>query len=90
MNPDQTAPLGSSLIRVHIVCNIDYQITFTNEQADDNSCEWREKSCGLYHSISQCPEQFVCVDALHPSQQIFNYVGMIYCLPQLKPVQSSG
>ena len=24
MNLDQTAPLGSSLIWVHIVCNIDY------------------------------------------------------------------
>ena len=44
MNPDQTAPLGSSLIRDHIVCNIDRQITFTSEQADDNSHEWWEKS----------------------------------------------
>ena len=24
---------------------------------------------------------FVCVDALHPSQQFFSHVGMIPCLP---------
>ena len=26
---------------------------------------------------------FVCVDALHPSQQFFNHVGTISCVPGL-------
>ena len=30
---------------------------------------------------------FVCVDALHPSQQFLSYVGMISCLPGLSTKQ---
>ena len=37
MNPDQTAPKGSSLIWVHSICIIGYQSTFasSDKQADD-------------------------------------------------------
>ena len=41
MNPDQTAQ-GSSLILVHIVCNIGYGSTLAGERADDNYHQWRE------------------------------------------------
>ena len=30
----------------------------------------------------------VCVDALHPSQQLFSHVGMISCLPGLNQYQA--
>ena len=43
MNPDQTAPKGSSLIWVHIFCNICYQTTSADEKADDICREWRDK-----------------------------------------------
>ena len=42
MNSDQTAP-ESSLIWVHIVCNIGYLRAKTDERADDRSRDWREK-----------------------------------------------
>ena len=29
-------------------------------------------------------DKFVCFDALHPSQQFFSHVGIIFCLPMLK------
>ena len=38
MNPDQTAR-GSSLILIHIVCNIGYSSTLADERADDNCRE---------------------------------------------------
>ena len=28
--------------------------------------------------------QYVCIDALHPSQQFFSHFGVISCLPALK------
>ena len=40
MNPDQTAPKGS--VWVHIVCNLGYQSTYTEERADDYCREKRE------------------------------------------------
>ena len=40
MNPDQTAP-WSSLIWVHIVCNIGYQSTYADERAGNNCRECR-------------------------------------------------
>ena len=43
INSDQTAPKGSSLIWVHIVCNIDYQSTQTDERTDNIGREWRER-----------------------------------------------
>ena len=39
MNPDQTAPKGSSLIWVHSVYNIGYQSIYVEERADDNCHE---------------------------------------------------
>ena len=42
MNPDQTAP-NSSLIWVHIVCNLSYQSKSEDEQADDTCYERWEK-----------------------------------------------
>ena len=42
MNPDQTAPNRSSLIWVHIVCIIGYQIPTADKQADFNYCELQE------------------------------------------------
>ena len=35
MDPDQTAPNGSSVRWVHIVCNIGYLRTYAEETADD-------------------------------------------------------
>ena len=49
MNPDQTAPIGSSLIWVHVVCNIGYKITSADEIADDSHCEWQQQG---YYRIS--------------------------------------
>ena len=40
MNPDQTVPFGSSLIRVHIVCNIGYLRIYADERAKDRSRDW--------------------------------------------------
>ena len=41
MNPDQTAPFGSSsLIRVHIDCNIGYLRTQVDDRADDKNRDW--------------------------------------------------
>ena len=38
-----TAHYGSCLIRVHIICNIGYQSTHTDERADDRSRDgWDE------------------------------------------------
>ena len=37
MNPDQTAPLGSSLIWVHSVCNVGYESTQTDERSRERS-----------------------------------------------------
>ena len=34
MNPDQTAPLGSSLIWVHSMCNKDYRGEMTQDVID--------------------------------------------------------
>ena len=41
MKPDQTAPIGSSLIWVHIVCNEGDKSTYTKEdkRANSNCCE---------------------------------------------------
>ena len=39
MNPDQTAQ-GSSLILIHIVCNIGYRSTLADERADDSCHEY--------------------------------------------------
>ena len=44
MNPDQPALDGSSLIWVHIVCNICYLRALGEETADDKSHDWQEKS----------------------------------------------
>ena len=42
MNPDQTAPLGSSLIWARIACNKGCQITSADKQADSNfSDQWK-------------------------------------------------
>ena len=38
VNPDQTAPKGSSLIWVHYVCNIGYQSTQADVRVDVNCC----------------------------------------------------
>ena len=43
MNLDQTAPKRSSLIWVHIVCNIGYFNTQADERADTIYHEWQEK-----------------------------------------------
>ena len=43
MYPDQTAPNGSSLIWVHLACNIGHQSTLAEDKADDICYEWREK-----------------------------------------------
>ena len=39
MNPEETAPKGSSLLRVHSVCNVGYQTTSSDEKADNNCHE---------------------------------------------------
>ena len=44
MNPDQTAPKGSSLIWVHSVCIIGHLSTQAEERVDDKSSDWRQKS----------------------------------------------
>ena len=38
-----TMTQGNSLIWVHIVCNKGYLRTFTDENVDDKSPDWREK-----------------------------------------------
>ena len=46
MNPDQTAPKGSSQssqIWVHIVCNMVTKVHIKHERDDDNCFEWWEK-----------------------------------------------
>ena len=43
MNPDQTAPKGSNLIWVHIVCNIGHKNTKPEERADDDHHEYWQK-----------------------------------------------
>ena len=35
--------LGSSLIWLHIVCNIGYQGTYADKRADNKSCDWKER-----------------------------------------------
>ena len=37
---------------------------------------------GLIKTHTMIESLFVGVDALHPSQQFFSYVGTIYCLPE--------
>ena len=57
MNPDQTAS-KSSLIRVHIVCNISYQSKSEDKQADSTCYErWEKglkctKAPHIYHLTS--------------------------------------
>ena len=55
MNPDQTAPEGSSLIWIHIVCTIGFQSDYTDERADDNFHEWRGKGQIFFY-----PQHFTC------------------------------
>ena len=44
VDPDQTAPLWSSLIWVHTVCKIDFlNKSQAYDKADDNCCDWRFK-----------------------------------------------
>ena len=43
MNPDQTAPKGSSLIWVNIGCNKGNLSISADKRADNKSCDWREK-----------------------------------------------
>ena len=42
VNPGHTAP-ESSLIQVHIVCNICFQRTQAEEKMEEICCEWWEK-----------------------------------------------
>ena len=42
IDADQTAPSGSSLIWVHVLCNIGYESTPVDEKADDIYYKWRE------------------------------------------------
>ena len=42
MNADQTAPLGSSLIWIHVVCGVGYESTPVDEKADNIYHKWRE------------------------------------------------
>ena len=43
MNPDQTAPRGSSLNWVHIVCNIGYLNTKADQRVNNKSSNLQEK-----------------------------------------------
>ena len=43
MNPDQTAPPGSSLILVHIVCKIDTEVH--KQKREQTTVENVEKGC---------------------------------------------
>ena len=44
----------------------------------------RSLSFSLFGENSKNTIGFVCVDALHPSQQFFSHVGTIFCLLELK------
>ena len=47
MNPDQTAPLGSSLIWIHSVCNIGFLSVQADKRAYAESHDWPEMALSV-------------------------------------------
>ena len=65
MEPNQTAPFGSSLIWVHFVCNISYLGTEADERAEDKSRDWWERvnSTCTYQEIND-----TCYEKTHSTK----------------------
>ena len=87
----------SSLIWVHIVCNIEnhrnisiwerrQQLTWlAGKVLSISMCRWNRLTGldGDFHLISLRHSSFLCFDALHHSQQFFSHAKTISCLPGL-------